>query len=416
MCHVYRSFVVLSVFFALSTSAWAQKSASLLPRGIWRVRTVNVFTDPITQSLNSEGEAQSLVSALERRLTAKELAASNQNLAALYNGLNAFEYGLGDSLFAVDLMPQAEIQAKQMVFAAEYGITSKLSLGIIVPVSSVKNKASFKIQTYNEAMAVAQHVRGVAPLENGVHTFNASAPNAQTFEDAIFTSNGYYVPRDFEYTGLGDVEVGGKYQVYKNHGLSSALTAGVRLDTGTHKKDFRNILDQGTGDGQYDVAFELANEYQILPFLSLGLGSRYTIQLPNNETRPLLKSGQSGLPNLNDPSTFQKVRRNMGDYVETELGSVLKFWTWELNGAYMHYYKFSDSFSGPEAYQVAELESNTDKVSHRYEVGLKFTTLPLFAKKKFFMPLEAKIAYTDILAGRNVARSSYTRLDFIVYF
>jgi len=420
MLCVYRSFgflsLVIGVSCGVSTSAWAQKSASLLPKGIWRLRVVGVVVDPVTQSLNSDGEAQSLVSALEKRLTAKDLAASNPDLAALYNGLNAFESGLGDSLFAVDLMPEAEINAKQTVFAAEYGLTAKFSLGIIVPYSMVNNSASFNAKTYNEAQAVAQHVNGVGPLENGVNTFNSNAPNVHTFEDAIFTSNGYYIPSDFKYSGLGDIEVGGKYQVYKANNITSAFTGGVRLPTGSHKKDFKNILDQNTGDGQYDLAFELANEYAPWKFLSVGVGSRYTMQLQDKETIPLLRNGQTGLPNLNDANTFQEVSRNMGDYIETEVGSVFKFWSFEVNAAYMHYYKFLDSFKGPAGYQVSELAEKSDKVSHRYEVGLKFTTIPMFAKKKFFMPLEAKISYTDLLAGRNTTRSSYTRFDFIVYF
>src|SRR5690606_34883675 len=105
MNQTYRAFIILSFMFAANAQLFAQKTATVLPKGVWRVRMVNVLANPLTQSINSNGEAENLLSALEKRLTPQDLAASSADLATLYNALNSFEEGLGDSLFAVDLMP-----------------------------------------------------------------------------------------------------------------------------------------------------------------------------------------------------------------------------------------------------------------------------------------------------------------------
>lgn len=409
-------FFILAGFMSFGQSVIAQKAATVLPKNIFRVRWVGVRTGSLTQSLNNDGTASNTMSALEKSLSAKDLAALSPDLNQLYTALNTFEAGLGDSLILADFYPDSEMVATKNTLAAEYGITKKLSLGIIVPITTMRVKASFNADVKNNVAAIRQKVQGVSALENGIDTFEANMPTAQSFENQVFTANGYQTPSDFSWTGLGDIELGAKYQFFNNKKYRATSLFGFRMPTTTHQKDFTNILDSNSGDKQWDLAFELVNEYVLTKSFSVGAGTRYTIQLPNSQKAALLRNGESGLPNLTRDDTIQDVRRNLGDQLEMEVSASYAYDRFILSGAYENSRKFTDRYSVPLGYQYKNLESETNTLQHRYAVGLKYTTVKAYVAKKFPIPLEVKLTYNDIFAGKNITRAAYTRLDMILFF
>jgi hypothetical protein len=412
----YLFLASLSLMTGGLEKAWAQKSASVLPKGIYRVRMVGIMPQAITQTLNSQGQAESLVSALEQRLGTYELAQINQELMPLYEGLNAYEAGLGDSLVNIDLIPRAEIHARQAFFAAEYGINEKLSVGIIVPMVTMDVKAGFRAEVNNQAEVVAARVQGMGDLEVGMNAFSSGAPTAQTFENGIFLDKGYDLPRDFNYSGLGDVEVGLKYLFSKSDWHRSSFTGGFRAPTTSHNPNPRNILDRRTGDKQWDLAAELTHDFLLGQRVIVGSAFRYTHQLPNSEQRALLRNGESGLAHLDNTFTL---RRKLGDLIDAEVSSTVYSPSkqFSLVGILSMSRKFSDSYQGGnEDFSVQGLGNNTDYLTQRMEFGLGYSTIPLFVAKKFALPLEAKISHNFMLGGRNTALSDFTRFDFIVYF
>jgi len=406
---------ILAGFLFFGQSVNAQKSASVLPNGIWRVRWVGVRTASLTQSLNDDGTASNTMSALEKSLTAKDLAALNSDLAQLYNGLNAYEEGLGDSLILADFYPDSSMVATKNTIAAEYGLSSKVSLGIIIPITTMRVDASFSADVQNNVAAIQAKVQGNSALENGLNTFSSSMPTSESFAQSVFTDNGYVVPGSFGWTGMGDIELGAKIQALKFSKFRATTLLGFRAPTTTHKANIRNLLDSNSGDNQWDLAFELATEYLPTKDFIFGVGTRYTIQLPNNQDKALLRDGQTGLPNLTVPGTIQNVRRNLGDQLETEIGASYQYNRFIVSTDYENLFKTSDSYSVPTGYRKDNLESETDALQHRYALGLKYTTLAAFVAKKASIPFEAKLTYSDIFAGRNVTKAAYARLDLIFF-
>jgi len=412
----YRSLSVLS-FMGASLAAQAQRPATVLPKNIYRVRLVGIVAAPLMQTLNSQGEGQSLMADMERTLTTKDIAAKDPNLNALYAGLNQLEEGLGDSLMSVDLMPKAHMSARQTVLAVEYGLTSRLSLGIIVPTVQMRVTSSFDARVNTQTAKLAARAAGAPPLEAGLQQFASNTPTAQTFAQSLFTANGYQVPRDFSYAGLGDIEIGAKYQYLKSEALRGTLLAGFRAPTTSHRADRSNILDRDTGDGQWDLALEASNEWDALKTLTFGVASRYTLQLPDSREQALLKDGQIGLPNLNDSTSIHRVRRDLGDMIDGELSARVNIGSaWHTSGVWGVAYKLENRYSGPQGYQVSKLGANTESAESRLELGVGYSTIPDFAAKKFPVPMEVKLAYNTITAGMNTPRSAYSRMDFIVYF
>ncbi|MEO5667747.1 MAG: hypothetical protein ABIR96_06805 [Bdellovibrionota bacterium] len=400
-----------------SFAAHAQKTATVLPAKIFRVRAVGVVASPITQTLNANGEAQSLMSSLERTLSTKDVAATDANLQALYDGLNQFEAGLGDSLMTVDLQPKAQMNARQTTMAVEYGVNSRLSLGVIIPTVQMQVKTSFNARVNSQAAQVAERTQGVPGLEQGVAQFAANTPTSKTFADGIFTSNGYKTPSDFNYSGLGDIELGAKYQYLNTGNIRGTCLLGFRAPTATHTADRTNLLDRSTGDGQWDLAAECANEFDPIKTLTFGTAARYTVQLPDSRDEVVLHDGQSGLPDLTDASSVQRVHRDLGDMIEGEVSAKVNIdAAWNLTSVLGISYKLEDRYTGPSGYQISALGKDTESAQSRIELAVGYSTIPAFAAKKFPVPMEVKLAYNNILEGFNTTRSAYTRMDLIVYF
>ncbi len=411
-----RPLITLTAFLLFAQSVLAQKSANVLPHKIWRVRWVGVRTGSLTESLNEDGTSSHLMSALEKSLTAKDMAALNPEFNQLYSALNTFESGLGDSLLLADFYPSSEMIATKNTVAAEYGLTSKVSLGIIIPITHMNVKASFNADVQNNVSEIQAKVAGNNGLSDGLTTFSARMPNTESFANDVFVANGYSVPGDFSWTGLGDIELGAKVQLIKNSKFKATSLTGFRMPTTTHHPELSNLLDSSSGDGQWDLAFEIATEYMPINNVVFSAATRYTSQLPNSQKNALLKTGQSGLPNLTDSDTVQTVKRNLGDQLETEIGASYQMGRFIVNAAYENSIKNSDSYSVPEGFRSDNLEDGTDAVQNRYALGVKYTTVAAYVAKKSAIPYEAQITYNDIFSGRNVTRAAYTRLDLIFFF
>jgi hypothetical protein len=415
----FRSLFFWMLTFAsafCSGEAFAHKTSSVLPKGIFRARLVNVIGEPVVATFDEGGSRKELLAPLEQKVGAATLAAGNASLKTLYDSLNSFEPDLGNELYSAQLLADSKINFHQVTAALEYGLSESVSLGIIVPFTRVSGQASFGADITSNAAKIKKMVKGTL-LEQGVEQFEAQIPGAAVLSQEIFTSKGYNVPGDFEYAGLGDIEIGAKIQPWKNSRLQTSIQTGFRLPTSTHKKDYANLLDQSTGDEQLDFAFEAGMEARITRDLSTGIHSRYTWQLPRSAEVAMLKSGQSGLPDLNDPTTFAVVDKNLGDYSESEV-----FMAYTINNAWTPYtaytysFKGSDGFKGPAGYNYQALESDTSYQAHTLMVGFNYSTVKGYVAKKAPIPLEIDFSFNKILKAQNKTDSAYGRLDLIVFF
>lgn len=401
----------------VSDNAMAQKTSAMLPEGVWRVRYVGVRTGEITQAVNAEGFAQPLMAQLEQSIDMNTLAQQSPELQQLRGALNSYERGLGDSFLMANLFPSAELVGTQNILAAEYGLTPKISLGIIVPIVSFNMRANFQAGVQDNLQAVQEKVKGYGALEGALQKYAQGRPDTSTFANSIFTQNGYQTPGNFGWTGLGDVELGAKFELYKNPNVfTSSLLGGFRLPTATHEADLTNILDKNSGDKQWDLAFEWSNDYSPASFLTFGATTRYTFQLANSQQAALYRvNSTSALPNLNDPDTIQNVRRDLGDMLESELSVTGNYDRFLMSFMYQNKLKGEDDYTVPAGFRSDNLEEDTEQVEHRGAVGLRYSTLKAYVAKQAALPFEAMITYNRLLAGRNVPNADFARLDLIFF-
>ncbi len=407
----------LSCIALLLTSSvgFSYEDTFVLPKGVFRTYLVGTYGE-VEGSFDENSEDEILASGLNFNLAPNQIVAPGSPSEALYNNLNATQAGLGDTLFSNQVATDVETNFSQATVALEYGLTKKLSVGVIVPYLHIDTASDFS--TSNKSDEVIAAVSGT-PLEGPVRQA-AQSLSQDAMENQMFTSRGYEVPGDTVSQGLGDIEVGGKYRFVQAGDFTMATKFGFRLPTTSHEADRANLMDQSTGDGQLDMQAYLISQYMVLPSLKVAMSVTGNMQLSDKVTRSAHKRGASdgSLPNLNDPALSEYMTRDLGDYFEVQVGSTYNFWKERLSvsGSYYYRTKQKDDYSGSKGLDYSSLEANTDSQTHRYEVALSYSTIKDYSRKKFFVPLEFEVNYSDVFAGVNATNSQYVTGKLKVYF
>lgn len=433
----------------------AQEAATVLPAGITRVRVVGVAVPALNKRWNNSGEKEDLMAKFEGNKSSDTLLGSSALLQQASSGLNKIgdasgAPGLGDDLFSINIAAPAEISAQRAIIAAEHGVNKWLSLGIIIPLVKVSGKASSKFTVgHNNVPNALGHIAAVKANLNDQLTANPNLPEDQVTAikqqiagiDRItaglsplkndlavaaslkqnLVGMGYTLPENYELSGMGDIEVGGKMKYITTKDIHGTIQAGFRLPTTTHTPDQSNLLDSGIGDDQLDFALMANHEYHPTKNWVIGSSIEYVRQFKDSVSKYVVPKGSTfPLPDLtNDALLDPKISRKLGDEVNAELSTSYYFGdrTWKVSATYMLNYAAASQFSGSKAFlDYDSLGENTEYNAHSAQIGVQYSTIPAFKRKDFAVPMEFRLYYNKRLAGKNASASEFYRLGTLVYF
>ncbi|HLE55594.1 MAG TPA: transporter, partial [Rhodothermia bacterium] len=160
---------------------------------------------------------------------------------------------------------RAEIDTRTTAFFANYGVTNRFDIGVAVPIVNVEIDATVDGEILRTATGAAT-----------THSFDATGARTASFSDSGSAS------------GLGDVLVRAKYNLFRTDTAAFAAALDLRLPTG----DKDNLL--GTGATQTQVFFIGSAEYgRFSPHVNFG----YTFS--NGET-----SAEAGSATTADVATL----------------------------------------------------------------------------------------------------------------
>ncbi len=420
-----RRIIVVVLFpmmlFILPLSTSHADNAEVLPKGISRASINSTFFFPIDERFDDDGHTEDIAAdynAVLNSIVFPALALLETPLSAPpFGGLPAGTANVGSSV--VDF----ELDIYGFEFCYQYGLTDRLSIGIKVPYLYQKNDVDSRLDTNNANV-------GKSALANSLVRLDAPLPDVQplTKQDILdllgkgLDINGDgtveilgYQFKDFDNwsdSGVGDIELGFRYQYLKTKDWRLAFTGGVRFPTG-EVDDEDDLVDRGFGDGAYACLFRLNNDYIGIKNLVLNATFRYDLILPEREKLRVIEDA-------NHPITTnkEKVDRDLGDIVDLEVSATYQFLK-ELSGSILYDYrfKFEDDVSGNMGYMYSGLEDETRTSQHVIKFGLAYNTISLYKEKKFPLPITAGISYRYKFAGRNNAlKSEYMGLDLAVYF
>ncbi len=387
------------------------ESTSILPRGVRNVKMLGFSTEALSK-YDSIGNVNSLGTKFQKNVMYSDLykgrPASEQELTKGYMQSMGIQNPESTTFGYTTGFASARVTATIPVFA--YGVSEKWTTAIAVPIVYTNTF----VDTSFAVTASGQDFFG--KLAQDTNTNKAKA-GLQKFINPVndqVAAYGYEPLEGESQTSLGDVRWINKYLVSKNITRSILLKQFVTLPTGRVANP-NNLMAISTGDGQWDVGAAAIADWYLSNKFSLTTHVDYTAQLQDHTAKRIPVSSDSSL----SPDTDNKTYRNLGDMVGGSLA--LKYEpveTTSIGVGYSIQHKYGDTYRGAqyskERYNY--LSNDTEQDMKAVLAGVNFSTIPLFRKKSFAVPLEAKINHTLVVAGKNVPADAVTAFDVSVYF
>jgi hypothetical protein len=215
--------------------------------------------------------------------------------------------------------------------------------------------------------------------------------------------------RDFSDHGIGDIQLGAKYQYWRSQDVRLAAGGGVRFPTG-RQDDPNDLVDMQWSSGAYGLFARFQHDWIVSNLwkeeptparlgyanpgdLTLNGSFRYEWVLPDEAT---LRVG--------DPNTLTTTRerldRDLGDRFDFEFSGQYQLTSGlAFSVAYRYGFKLKDDFRSHRGLRTQVLEEDTDSTEQVYILRLTYSTLPLYREGRFPFPLEVAVSWRDRFAG-----------------
>ncbi len=389
---------------------FALESAQVMPKGIRSLR-VGGFTTQASDKFDNSGNIVPLGNDINKSITLKQMLEAQPagfSRGQLKGGIESMGFNPEDSIGNTNGVVNTRITTTVPVFT--YGLTEKLTLAVVLPVvySNLNVNAGWTANSnlqnlldYSTSHGLAGKIAMVEPqLQNVVATKLASL--------------GYKPLENETHTDVGDLIVATKYQVLKRDNFSVAITPRMTAPTG-RAPDPDKVVDIAGGDGHFNAGVSGAADYVFSSRLVATYALSYTYQFSRTMKAHLPNSSDDTLSGDVDENTKQK----FGDIMGTSLGAryqIQKMWT--IGTAYSFQYKAPDRYAGGafDSQRYDYLSKDTEQNMQAVLVSLSVSTIDAFLAKKFVMPLEASIAFSGILAGRNTPLANLTSIELVSFF
>lgn len=406
---------ILSVFTAHSVWAaglatpYSLGSTTVLPKGVRSVRVGGLVTS-VEGWYNDYGVTTGVASPFNQKLSYGRLlkAESDENLKLNVESQLANK---GVSLDDTAGWSYADVNTRVIatVPAMAYGLTERWTVAIAVPI------------VYTN-MDVATGFVGTPQLQNLVSDFSEKSRKQtqviqQKLTDVIATelsNKGYKPLEDEEKTSIGDVTLVAKYLAAKGIHYSWAITNTFALPT-AHVRDVNKVVDPTPGDGQFDWGITSTVEIPVSSTFKLINNTGYTIQFADTRETRIPYSEDERLSTDVD----RDARRDLGDQMFSSFAmSYAPIDIVSFGGSWTIAYKERDRWTGTEfeahRYRVLGHESEQYMQALYAQVGV--STVGMFRRKKFPVPLMGTIGVGKVIEGRNVRHDPLWNMTVTAFF
>ena len=391
-------FVILALGILVSSSYGA--SYDTLPKGVNTFVFKQVMASEIKSQYNEKNKEESLN--LKEEFTSNRL----QDVSAY----NSFSLGEFEANVSANVSAQG--------FGYGLGLTDHFSVYGSLPVYHIKTNIEFKQNKPSSLSAVQATVKNAqtsTALGKFVKDLTLQLPNSnqELLQSLVVNYYGYRPIGRWEKDALGDAEVGMIYRLtdFDDKGLSVA--AGAVLPTGD-ADDPDSLQDIATGDGQYDAFAESAAGVSFFDgVLQFDVKGRYTYQF----------SSKKEVRWPDDPSvplsrTKKTLDQKLGNKIDSSFTVTIVPTMWmNLNTSLLMSSVGKTTYADVSNLQVKEaLEKNTDSSSRWARVGIGFSTVEAYKRKKFDIPLDISVSAQKLLNAKNTPSYERFDLDVKLYF
>lgn len=382
----------LLLFFVTVTAQAAYYD--VLPKGVRNLTYQHTITGDITGRYTNAGNLQGYN--VNAKITADTIKGINTAVDTYLGTLSAEDYNnFSFGTFQGGAISKVKVHG----MGGGVGLTDKVTFYGFIPFYSAE--VDLHIERTEKGRT---NVGGAIQLEN--------LPDVDVrLIQSLFVNYYQYKPLGkWQADDFGDAEFGFLYQLRKWRNAGALINVGAVAPTG--REDNPDILqDIAFGDGQWDAFFEFGVGYTfsgIWSDFSFDHWNRVTYQFPYETQVRLIDS--SDFP-VSSNKGMAKIK--LGNKLQTNLqGNYRISDEWGAALTYSLEYKESDEYQSSSQKSDLILEQGTERIVQTGRISLSFSTLNLFQKKKFFLPLSFSLAGQTIFDGKNTPK--YERADFQV--
>lgn len=391
-------------------------SYDTLPKNVNTLVFKQVIASKIQSEFNETGENETLN--LKEEFTSSRLEDISSVIKTYFEELRAISpdayknFSLGE--FSANVA--ADVNAQGIGYG--FGITDRLTVYGSLPIYHIQTEIKFRQTKASNLASVQATIRNASPdsaLGKFVKDLTLQLPNTneELLQSLVTNYYGYKPIGKWEKDALGDAEIGFIYRLTDFSDRGVALSTGAVLPTGS-ADDPDSLQDVSTGDGQYDAFVEIASGISFLDSsLQFDVKGRYTYQFESQKEVRWIEDA-----NLPLAKTKRTVNQKLGDKIDASLTATYYPTYWmNLSSSYMmgstgqtNYYDITD----PDVKNA--LEADTSSSSQWIKIGIGFSTVEAYKRKKFDVPVDIGISAQRLLNAKNTASYDRIDLDFRLYF
>ncbi len=400
--------IVCAALWMVSVTSAALDSADVLPEHINSPAVKIGVISGLGQRYGSDGSLMSLEDANSVTFDAQKLVSIEPRAQQLIGVLNQFPKAYGDALTLGTLHIDVTPQVNYIAPVHAYGLTSKWTVAVGVPVIHYQSKVALSQSGSN--VDVLKNKLGLSPeLVSAFNELSGSLVDSAQKELAV---RGYKPLVNHDTTFLGDVQLVSLYQIFNNKKTALLSRTVFNLPTGP-KGDPDDLTDLNTfGATSIDevgvLTHMINSKFRVSGIATL----RYNV--PDRLEKRVPTNSDDALP---DASTKEMVGRKTGDMVQ--LGVSTMYWflnRWSAGAGLDLMTKAADTFSGDRGTRYDLLSSGTNATSATMRLGVTYDTINAYLAKQAFMPGMITYTYSDVIRGLNVARQTTHELWFTMFF
>lgn len=318
--------------------------------------------------------------------------------------------GPGRSLGTTALDSDTQVDRAEITLG--YGVTDRLTLGVIANFGSSLTHANFSAGggnvgfnpafDPNQAIGIANFP--FAPVGGAIAPLD-SAGVQRILTDPVF-GYGYEAIADTRVSGGGNVLIGGLYRLFEDQHQQWVGGLGLRRSLAKDNNP-DNLFDNPLDDGSDDLVFELdylrrwgadlAGDSLLGGNLDLRLTAKRTVQLPDTLLSRVPAAGQV----LATAASKETLERNLGDFWEydMEVGKVVG--NWRYSATWHRYQKAADRYSSARGQDVSSLIAGSSQSANQWRAAISWSGIQAWRAGRVPLPLIVRLEMQETYAGHN---------------
>ncbi|RPJ78793.1 MAG: hypothetical protein EHM20_03040 [Alphaproteobacteria bacterium] len=405
------------VFFGLNLLASSSFGASYdtLPKGIDMFAMKHVITSKIDSKYDDNQQNNSL--SIKENLTSGKLESINSAMKTYFEELKTISPEAYNQFSLGEFQAEAHAEGNAQGVGLARGITDRLTFYGSLPIYHIKTNVTFR-QSQKSNVSAIQTTLQNAPTSSALSgfvkqlTLQLPDTNEQVLQSLIVNYYDYKALGTWEKDALGDAEIGMIYRLTNFSDKGLAIAGGVILPTGD-ADDPDSLQDVATGDGQYDAFVEsMAGISFFNNTIALDLKTRFTHQFA---TKKILRASDDSTMPLT--KNKEAMTEKLGNKIDGTLSMTINATSWfNFNSSLIISETKASQYGATDPRVKNALEQNTSNSNQWARIGIGFSSIELYKKKKMDIPFEISLTAQRLLNAKNAANYDRADLDFRLYF